>query len=115
MMSPVFLIFLKEIVPNLLFMDKNIKLLLQEIRDKDTREIVEDHIRNISLDEEKKETIILIDKQYVINILQSSQYIEHFIGAIKKCFGEHMHITIRLHHPHQTHDREMLIPYAIHY
>ncbi len=115
MMSPVFLIFLKEIVPNLLFMDKNIKLLLQEIRDKDTREIVEDHIRNISLDEEKKETIILIDKQYVINILHSAQYVEHFIRAIKKCFGESMHIIIRLDHPHQTHDREMLIPYAIHY
>ncbi len=56
-------------------MDKNIKLLLQEIHDKDTRELVEDHIRNISLDESKKEAIVLIDKRYVMNILHSAHYI----------------------------------------
>ena len=96
-------------------MDHNIKFLLQEIHDKDTRELVEDHIRNISLDESKKEAVILIDKRYVMNILHSAHYIWNFIEAIKKCFWENNHIIISLDHPHQTHDREMRIPYAIHY
>lgn len=56
-------------------MDKNIKLLLQEIHDKDTRKFVEDHIRNISLDESEKEAIVLIDKRYAMNILHSAHYI----------------------------------------
>ena len=67
-------------------MTKNIKLLLQEIRDKDTREVVEGHIRNISLDLDKKETIILIDKRYAMNILHSAEYVGYFLEAIKKCF-----------------------------
>jgi hypothetical protein len=69
-----------------LHMDKNIKLLLQEIRDKDTKEIVEDHIRNITIDDDKKETIILIDKRYAMNILHTAEYMGHFLEAIKKCF-----------------------------
>lgn len=73
MMVPVFFLLLNEYL--IIFMDHNIKLLLQEIQDKDIRELVEDHIRNISLDESKKETIVLIDKRYVMNILHSAHYI----------------------------------------
>lgn len=67
-------------------MDKNIKLLLEEIHDKDTRELVEDHIRDISLDLDKKETIILIDKRYAMNILHTAEYMGYFLEAIRKCF-----------------------------
>ncbi len=74
------------IIKTLHNMDKNIKLLLEEIHDKDTRELVEDHIRDISLDLDKKETIILIDKRYAMNILHTAEYMGYFLEAIRKCF-----------------------------
>lgn len=67
-------------------MQKNIKSLLGEIHEKDTRELVADHVRMIELNEAKKEITVLIDKRYAINTLRTTQYIHHFIGGLKKCF-----------------------------
>lgn len=96
-------------------MSKYIESLLREIHEKDVRELAEDHIRDIVFDEMKKEVTVLIDKRYAINLLQSSRYIAHFIGGLRKCFGEEAHIVLRLDHPHHAHDREMLIPHMVHY
>lgn len=96
-------------------MNKNIKLLLQEIHEKDVRELAEDHIRDITFDETKNEVTVHIDKRYAMNLLQSSHYIAHFIGGLRKCFGEKSHIILRIDHPHHAHEREMLVPHTVHY
>lgn len=96
-------------------MNKNIESLLYKIHEKDVRELAEDHIRDISFDEAKKEVTVRIDKRYAMNLLQSSRYISHFIGGLRKCFGDETHIVLRLDHPHHAHEREMLIPHAVHY
>lgn len=96
-------------------MSKNIESLLREIHEKDVRELVEDHIRDITFDEVKKEVTVFVDKRYAMNILQSAHYIPHFIGGLRKCFGEKSHIILHLDHPHHGHDREMLIPHTVHY
>ncbi|MDD5377446.1 MAG: hypothetical protein PHH16_05035 [Candidatus Gracilibacteria bacterium] len=96
-------------------MNKNVESLLREIHEKDTRELAESHIRDLTFDEAKKEATVFIDKRYAINLFQSSRYIPHLIGALRKCFGEKSHIVLRLDHPHHAHEREMLIPHAVHY
>lgn len=96
-------------------MNKNIESLLREIHEKDVRELAENHIRGVAFDEEKKEIAVLIDKRYAMNLFQSSKYLPHFIGALRKCFGEKIHIVLRLYHPHRAHEREMLIPHSVHY
>ncbi|MDD5197817.1 MAG: hypothetical protein PHN60_03075 [Candidatus Gracilibacteria bacterium] len=96
-------------------MNKNIKSFLQEIHEKDVQELAEDHVRDVIFDEVKKEVTVLIDKRYAMNLLQSAHYISHFIGALRKCFGEKTHVVLRLDHPHHAHEREMLIPLFVHY
>lgn len=96
-------------------MNTLIESLLREIHEKDVRELVEDHIRNVVFDEVKKEVTVLVDKRYAINLLHSPRYIPHLITALRICFGEEVHIVLRLEHPHRAHDREMLIPHAVHY
>lgn len=96
-------------------MARDIGPILREIREKDVRELVEDHVRDIDFDSDKKEIVVSVDKRYAINLLHSSRYIPHFITALRVRFGEDNRIVLRLEHPHHGHDREMLIPHAIHY
>lgn len=89
--------------------------LLINIPEKGVRKFVEDHVQDIPLDEKNHIVTLLIDKRYAINILQGHRYIEPLIVGVKKTFGSDITTTIRLTHPHHGHDREMLIPHAIHY
>lgn len=67
-------------------MSKNIELLLMEVHEKDVRDIVEDHILDIIFDEKKKKVTVLVDKRYVINLIQSLRYVSYFTTAIQKSF-----------------------------
>lgn len=89
--------------------------LLANIHKKDVRELIEDHTEDISLDETNHTITLMIDKRYVINILQEHRYIEPLITGVKKTFGENIETVLRLAHPHHAHDREMLVPHAVHY
>lgn len=96
-------------------MDKHVETLLSQIRESDVRELAEDHIKGVSLESDGKEAVIHIDKRYAMNLLQTHRYLEHFIQAVRKSFGEEVRITLKLEHPHRAHEREMLIPYCVHF
>ena len=87
--------------------------LLDNIKEKDICELIVDHVEDVSLNENV--ATLLIDKRYVINILQAHKYIEVIISWVKKAFGENVATTLRLAHPHHWHEREMLVPHAIFY
>lgn len=96
-------------------MDKNVETLISEIRENDVRELAEDHVKSVTLESEGKEAVVRIDKRYAMNLLQTHRFLEHFIQAVRRAFGERVRITFRLDHPHHAHEREMLIPYCVHY
>ncbi|MCK9272997.1 hypothetical protein M0P65_05615 [Candidatus Gracilibacteria bacterium] len=87
--------------------------LLANIKGKDVCELITDHVEDVSLNENV--ATLLIDKRYAINILQTSKYIESLINGVKKTFGENVSTTLRLAHSHHGHEREMLVPHAVHY
>jgi len=87
--------------------------LLENIKWKDVCELITDHVEDVSLNENV--ATLLIDKRYAINILQTSKYIQALINWVKKTFGENVSTTLRLAHPHHGHEREMLVPHAVHY
>lgn len=90
------------------------KHILREIRDRETRKLFRMHTRNILLNEEQSEITILFDKRYAINLLET-QYVPDILQAIRKVFGENIHVNLQLSHPHLAHNSEMLIPRMIHY
>jgi len=89
--------------------------LLANIHKKDVRELIEDHTEDISLNEKDHIVTFLVDKRYVINILQEHRYIEPLITGVKKTFGDNTSTVLHLAHPHHGHDREMLVPHTVHY
>ncbi|HBA44553.1 TPA: hypothetical protein DEG21_04315 [Patescibacteria group bacterium] len=52
--------------------------LLDNIKEKDICELIVDHVEDISLNENV--ATLLIDKRYVINILQAHKYIEVIVN-----------------------------------
>lgn len=96
-------------------MEKDIKWILGEIHRKDLRELLEEHVRKITFDENNNVVTVSIDKRYIINLLKSSRYITYFIEGVRRYFWKKIQIHLRLDHPHVTHNREMLIPLFVHY
>jgi hypothetical protein len=56
-------------------MEANIKKILGEISRKSTREIFEDHVNEVIVDDENKSVTIMIDRKYALNQLSSKDNI----------------------------------------
>lgn len=89
--------------------------IIENIRNKDTKELTRDHVTEISFDEKEATVLALIDKRYAIHLFTSHAHAEAFVSAVKKTFGENVATVFRMAHPHHAHDREMLVPHAVHF
>lgn len=103
------------------YMETNLKNLVNNVSHKSTREIIEDHVKEIIIDNDKKSTTIHIDRKYALNQLISHEHIWNLIKWVKKTFWEDYE-TILKTDSHKMkwenlehHDREMNVPYYIHY
>jgi len=102
-------------------MEKELKILIKNISSKLTREIIEDHVKELILNSDKKEVTIIIDRKYALNYLHSSKNIWDVLKWIKKTFGDDYKTILKLNahlmksEKIEHHDREMNLPYKIHY
>lgn len=101
-------------------METNLNKLIENISSKSTREILEDHVKSIELTD-SKEIILIIDRKYAFNILRSHEHIWNIISWVKKSFWDNKETILKIK-SHlmkweniEHHDREMNIPYMIHY
>ena len=101
-------------------MEKNLKKLVENISPKSTREIVEDHVNSIELTD-SDEVIVMVDRRYAFNNLHSSEHIWNLISWVRKAFWEDKETVLKLQahlmkwETTEHHDREMNVPFKIHY
>ena len=102
-------------------METKLKKLIENIHPKVTRKIFETHVTEIELNEEEKEAVILVDKKYAFNDLNSRDHIWNVIKWVKKTFTNDYKTVLKLRahllkgEKTEHHDREMNTPYIIHY
>lgn len=112
--------YLKNNLLTKIYMEKYLKWLLENIHNKTTKEILENHITNISVDDFNK-VLITIDKRYVFNDLNSHEHIWNIILWVKKTFWDDSETILKLQshlmkdEDIEHHDREINVPYMIHY
>jgi hypothetical protein len=94
-------------------MENQMKQLLQGIREKRVRKFVENHVREVRYDKVKKEFSLYVDKKYSMNTLRSSGYILPLVELAETRFWEWTSVELHVKNGHRSHEREMLIPYAI--
>lgn len=80
-----------------------------------TKELVKSHVSGAKFNEALQRTTITVDNRHVMNLLESHQHSDTFVSAVRGTFGEDVSVVIRTAHPHHAHDREMLVPRAIHF
>jgi hypothetical protein len=102
-------------------MDANIKKLIEWILPKSTREIVEDHVKEIIINVEAKNITLLIDRTYALNQLSSADHIWNLIKWVKKSFWNESETILKTKchtlkgEKKEHHDREINVPHTIHY
>lgn len=102
-------------------MEANFKKLLDEISHKNTNEIIEDHVKELNLNENNKSVTLIIDRKYALNQIVNKRHIWDVIKWVKKAFWEDYETIIKLvnhkewRYWNEHHDREMNIPHTIHY
>ncbi|MGC8743114.1 MAG: hypothetical protein ACP5T0_04460 [Verrucomicrobiia bacterium] len=96
-------------------MEKIFKKLLENLSPRETREMVETHIRKIQLNEITKTVTLFVDKRYAFNLLSSHDQVPKIIHSVKKAFGEDYKTTLKLDAKPEGSDREKALPHTIHY
>ncbi len=102
-------------------MDLNLKKLIEEISPRLTKEIIEDHVKEVIVDIEKKIVTITIDRKYALHQLSTHEHIWNVIKWVKNSFWEDFETIIKsIDHSvwrywNEHHDREINIPQMIHY
>lgn len=102
-------------------MEANLKKLLNGISPISTRELIEDHVKEIIENDEDKSITIIIDRKYALNQLTSSDHIWNVLKWVKNSFWQDYETIIKIvnhkfwRYWNEHHDREMNIPLFIHY
>ena len=96
-------------------MEQNFKKFLANLRPRDTRELVADHVRRVELNPTTRTATLYVDKRYAFNTIVTREHIEQVIRAVRKAFGEGFGIVITLGPLDGRAEREKAVPHAIHY
>ncbi|MGB9601475.1 MAG: hypothetical protein ACP5MG_09740 [Verrucomicrobiia bacterium] len=96
-------------------MEKIFKKLVEKISPRETRELVETHIKKIQLDENTKTVTLFVDKRYAFNLISSHDQIPKITNGVKKAFGEDYKTTLKLDSKPEGSEREKALPHTIHY
>lgn len=96
-------------------MEHNLKALLNNIS-KSSFDIVQNHVKELIVNENSRYVILYIDKLYVINEIYSDSHIKNIIKVIKKLFWNDYWTIIKFNQwNNKIHEREKLIPHTIHF
>ncbi len=89
--------------------------ILESVRDRDTKELVLDHVTGVSWDESARSATVSVDKKYALHLLSSYGHGSALIGAVETAFGPGAKTALRMANPHRAHEREALVPHSIHF
>lgn len=93
-------------------MDTNLKALCAAARPKETRELVETHVKRVALQPERRQATLQVDKQYAFNQLTSQSHFEHIKRSVKNAFGEDWAPVVEVISPASS-EREKAVPHTV--
>lgn len=102
-------------------MEANMKRLFEVVSPKPTKKVIEDHVKEVIVNDEDKSVTIILDRKYTLNILSSSAHIWNVIDWVKKAFWEEYETILKVTghimrgEDKEHHEREKNIPHTIHY
>jgi len=97
-------------------MERNLKLFIQAIVGRGTREFTQSHVLKLIINEEEKFITLMIDKLYSFNILKEKKNIQKLLTTTKNVFWEDYYIVLKLSWwQHVPSEREKAIPNSIRY
>ena len=89
--------------------------ILPKVRPRDTRELVQDHVRRLELSKTKDEVTLHVDKRYAFHAINSSEHIKKVVESVKRVFGKQVSTVVQLDKTYVNREREKAVPHAIHY
>lgn len=96
-------------------MEKIIKNLLAHVSPRETRELVQTHVKRVEVDTSTNNVKLYVDKRYAFNLLTSHDHVQKITAGVKKAFGENYTTTIKLESANAVSEREKALPHSIHY
>jgi len=96
-------------------MEHHFKELLANLHPRETRELIEDHVRKIEINAPGKTVTLLVDKRYAFNAIISHEHIDQVLAGVKKTFGAEFETAVQLAAPHFPSEREKALPHTISY
>ncbi|MBI2929622.1 MAG: hypothetical protein HYY24_28500 [Verrucomicrobia bacterium] len=96
-------------------MEKNLKIFLANLRPRDTRELVQDHLTRLDLAAAEKRVTLHVDKRYAFNAIVGQDHIQQVVASVKRAFGAECSTTVKLDSARSLPEREKAVPHAIHY
>jgi hypothetical protein len=96
-------------------MEKTFKKLLENLSPRETRELIEAHVKKIELDETAKKVTLFVDRRYAFNLISEHDQLPKVAKGVKKAFGEDFSLTLKLSAPAPGSERDKSLPHTIHY
>lgn len=96
-------------------MEKMLKLFMAKMRPRETRELLQDHVRRLELSPGGSAVTLYVDKRYAFNAINSFEHIEEVVKHVKDVFGKQVTTIVQLDKSDTQREREKAVPHAIHY
>jgi len=97
-------------------MEPLLKKFLAKVSPRETRELVQDHVKRVEVSPGGREITLHVDKRYAFRAINSHDHVESVIRSVKKAFGTSVSTVIELDLvARKNHEREKAVPHAIHY
>jgi acetylornithine deacetylase/succinyl-diaminopimelate desuccinylase-like protein len=96
-------------------MEAILKRFLTQVSPRDTRELVQDHVKKLELSPAKDTLTLHVDKRYAFHAIISHDHIERIIRCVKKSFGKSVTTVVQLDKNSGNRLREKAVPHAVHY
>lgn len=96
-------------------MEHLLKKFLSKVRPRETRELVQGHVKRLELAGPAETVVLHVDKRYAFHEINSRGHIERVIECVKRTFGTKVATVIQLDKNSSNREREKAVPHAIHY
>lgn len=96
-------------------MEHQLKHFLSQVRPRETRELVQEHVKRLEFSEAQPAVTLHVDKRYAFHEINSPDHIGQVVECVKKSFGKHVATIVQLDKNASNREREKAVPHAIHY
>jgi len=96
-------------------MEKLLKKFITRVTPRETRELVQDHVKKLEWAEDLEQATLLVDKRYAFHVINSHGHIERVIAGVKKTFGRQAGTVVQFDKRAANRDREKAVPHAVRY